>query len=152
MTKALAADRRINLDDPFGLAKPFWGGTVGFDHLMKPLQKVATSLDGGFPAYNISKKDDRYFVTLAVAGYREEHLSVETVGNDLWIKGAKVEDDESQEVYHKGLASRSFERKFVLADGVEVEAVTLAYGLLSIELSLPEKEDSGRVNHSIAVG
>jgi molecular chaperone IbpA len=139
----------LDLDNLTSFTKPF---TVGFDQMLKPLVNAGHWTDGavGFPSYNIARQGDRYFVTLAVAGYHEEHLSVETEGNELWIKGTKVKEAEDWEIYHRGLARRSFERKFVLADGVTVLAVTLAYGLLTIELQAPEDHTQvKRVVHDI---
>lgn len=120
------------------MTKPF---TVGFDSVLAPLSRIS-AMDHGFPPYDISRKDDRYYITMAVAGYREEHLSVETRDGCLWVKGSRPASEDGHETYHRGLAVRSFERKYLLAEGVTVESVTLSYGLLQIELLEPVPEEA----------
>lgn len=117
---------------------------LGFDSMEKTLERVAKSGDG-YPPYNIERirpeegSSERLRITLAVAGFAEEDLEVTTEENQLVIKG-RQSDDTERDYLHRGIASRQFQRVFVLADGMQVLGAELKNGLLAIDLDRPEPE------------
>ena len=121
----------------FDLA-PLYRSTVGFDRLFSLLDQV-TGLDAtpGYPPYNIERTgDNAYRISVAVAGFSESELAIEAKEATLLIRGEKKEKTEEKkgEVLHQGIAARAFERRFQLADHVEVKGATLEHGLLHIDL------------------
>jgi molecular chaperone IbpA len=128
---------------PFDLA-PIYRTTVGFDRLFDLLDSVAGS--GGepspYPPYNIERTgENAYLITIAVAGFGASELKLELKENLLTVRGVKADEAKEREVLHRGIASRSFERRFQLADHVEVRSADLKDGLLAIGLvrELPER-------------
>jgi len=120
---------------------PLYRTTVGFDRMFDLLDNLGKSEATGFPPYNIERVDeDRYRITLAVAGFAEGDLEIELHENSLKVVGARPEGDEARSYLHQGIAGRSFERRFQLADHVRIEGARLINGLLNIELrrELPE--------------
>jgi molecular chaperone IbpA len=124
---------------------PFYRSTVGFDRLFSTLDSLVGGADNGqtYPPYNIEKTgENAYRVTLAVAGFGEDDLSIEAKENTLTIKGEKktAEKSEGGDVLYRGIASRAFERRFQLADYVEVKGASLENGLLHVDLvrEIPE--------------
>ncbi len=114
---------------------------LGFDHFERVLDRVAKSQAEGYPPYNIEQiGDDRLRITLAVAGFAEDDLSVTTEDNQLVIRGRQKTDDEDRVYLHRGIASRQFQRAFVLAEGIEVSGANLDNGLLHIDLQRPMPE------------
>ena len=127
---------------------PFYRSTIGFDHLLSLLDKTA-GLDAGaptYPPYNIERTgENAYRITLAVAGFAENELSVETRENTLTVRGAKgaAEDEGDKcETLYQGIAARAFERRFHLADHVSATGATSENGLLHIDLvrEVPEAQ------------
>ena len=116
---------------------PYRRTTVGFDRLFDLLERQAR-LNGGdnYPPFNIERQgEDAYRITLAVAGFKPNELDITAQQNLLVVKGAKAEsEDEGKNFVHIGIANRSFERRFELADFVRVENADLADGLLTIDL------------------
>jgi molecular chaperone IbpA len=126
---------------------PFYRSTVGFDRLLSMLDKVAGSESNApsYPPYNIERTgDNAYRITLAVAGFGEHELSVETRENTLTVRGSKETNskNDSREVIYQGIAARAFERRFQLADHVVVTGATSENGLLHIDLvrEVPEAQ------------
>lgn len=122
---------------------PLYRSTVGFERLANLLanQSRAGETSGGFPPYNIQVvSDDRYRITMAVAGFAEADLSITSENNRLTVAGNKEERKDDREYLYRGIAERSFERRFQLADYVRVAGAKLENGLLHIELlrELPE--------------
>lgn len=116
---------------------------LGFDHLERILDHVSKSSAEGYPPYNIEQIGDRGLrITLAVAGFGQEDLSVSVEDNQLLIRGSKSDDDAGRVYLHRGIAARQFQRTFVLAEGIEVASAVLDNGLLSIDLQrrVPEPE------------
>lgn len=119
---------------------------LGFDAMEKTLERIAKANDG-YPPYNIERvapgTDDRLpeilRITLAVAGFSEDDLDVTTEENQLIIRGRQPEQA-PREYLHRGIASRQFQRMFVLADGMEVLRAELKNGLLSVDLARPNPE------------
>ncbi|RTM01149.1 Hsp20 family protein [Ancylobacter rudongensis] len=122
---------------------PLHRSTVGFDRLFSLLDQV-NSVDTGatYPPYNIERTgENAYRITVAVAGFTEDDLSIEVKENSLSIRGdRKVEAGKNADVLYQGIAARAFERRFQLADHVEVRGASLANGLLHVELvrEIPE--------------
>jgi len=122
---------------------PLYRSTVGFDRLGALLDSaLRTDQGSSFPPYNIEVTgNDRYAITLAVAGFDQSDLDIQVEGGLLSIRGKKGDDGKQEHKYlHQGIASRSFERKFNLADHVEVTGAQLANGLLTVNLTkeIPE--------------
>jgi HSP20 family molecular chaperone IbpA len=111
---------------------------LGFDHFERVLDRVSKASAEGYPPYNIEQlAENRLRITLAVAGFGAEELSVHIEDNQLIIRGKQV--DQPERVYlHRGIAARQFQRSFVLAEGIEVTGATLDNGLLQIDLLRPE--------------
>ncbi len=118
---------------------PFYRSTVGFDRLLSMLDKAvgAEQNKPAYPPYNIERTgDNAYRITLAVAGFSEKELSVETREDTLTVRGAKETSakDDKRDVLYQGIAGRAFERRFQLADHVVVTGATSENGLLHIDL------------------
>ena len=110
---------------------------LGFDQFERALDRVAKASSDGYPPYNIEQLgEDRLRITLAVAGFGNDELSVQVEDNQLIIRGKQI-DDKDRVYLHRGIAARQFQRSFVLADGLEVSGATLDNGLLDIELKRP---------------
>ncbi len=123
---------------------PLYRSTVGFDRLFTMLDSLAQPDNGqSYPPYNIERTgEDAYRISMAVAGFAEDDISIEAHRTVLTVKGEKPETkDETSEFLHRGIASRAFERRFQLADHVEVVGALLKNGLLHIDLkrSVPEE-------------
>ena len=123
----------------FDLA-PLYRSTVGFDRLFSMLDGFEST--PGYPPYNIERTGENdYRVTVAVAGFGENELSIEAKENTLTIKGSKqVKEEQNGEVLYQGIAARAFERVFQLADHVLVKNANLENGLLHVDLvrEIPE--------------
>lgn len=123
---------------------PLFRTSVGYDRLASLLNSATRLEQGnGYPPYNIQRAgEDRYRVTMAVAGFAEDELQITTEENKLVVTGEKAEEQESDEnaYLYRGIATRSFERRFNLADHVRVSGAKLDNGLLHIELEreIPE--------------
>lgn len=123
---------------------PLYRSTVGFDRLFSMLDNMGQP-EGAptYPPYNIERTgENAYRISMAVAGFSEKELSIESRENTLTVKGDKAETKEEgeKEYLFRGIAARSFERRFQLADHVEVKSANLENGLLHIELvrEIPE--------------
>jgi molecular chaperone IbpA len=122
---------------------PLYRTTVGFDHLGSLLDTLG-SLDNdapSYPPYNIKLVgENAYRIGMAVAGFGSDDLTIEAKENTLTIRGEKLSGKEETTYLHRGIASRSFERRFQLADHVVVKGAKLENGLLHVDLvrELPE--------------
>lgn len=120
---------------------PFYRSAIGFDRLFQMLDS-ATESDTGYPPYNIERTgDNAYRITMAVAGFTPDELKVESKESSLTVAGEKKPEGEKRTFLHRGIAARNFERRFQLADYVEVVAANFENGLLNIELqrNIPER-------------
>jgi len=122
---------------------PFYRSTVGFDRLFSRLDNIQEAKS--YPPYNIERiGEDSYRVTIAVAGFAQSDIVIESKENGLTIKGAKAPEtaEKAREFLHRGIAERAFELRFQLAEYVEVLGANLENGLLHIELKrvLPESK------------
>ena len=110
---------------------------LGFDQFERTLDRISKCSAEGYPPYNIEQiGEDGLRITLAVAGFTMDDLSVLIEDNQLVIRGRQV-DDKTRLYLHRGIAARQFQRSFVLAEGIEVMAATLDNGLLNVELKRP---------------
>ena len=118
---------------------------LGFDQLERALDRVAKASADGYPPYNIEQVDDNTLrITLAVAGFGREDLSVTVDDSQLTIRGKQ--SDGGERVYlHRGIAARQFQRSFVLAEGIEVVGAELSNGLLHVDLVRPTVVSRERV-------
>ena len=116
---------------------PLYRATVGFDRIADLMDR-ALSADGTqtiYPPYNIEKTaDDAYRITIAVAGFSPEELSVEVKDGALYVSARRTPEAKDKAFLHRGIATRAFERRFALADHVRVTAASHGNGLLNIDL------------------
>lgn len=114
---------------------------LGFEQLERLLERTAKSGNEGYPPFNIEQTSDfSYRITLAVAGFAENDLSITVEDRQLVIRGRQGEDDSGRVFLHRGIAARQFQRSFVLADGVEVGEAVMENGLLHVDLTRAEPE------------
>lgn len=116
---------------------PLYRSTVGFDRLFSLLDSAAghEAAAPGYPPYNIERTDENaYRISIAVAGFGENELSIEVKESALTVRGEKVAEERKSEVLHQGIAARAFERRFQLADHVQATGASLRNGLLHIDL------------------
>ena len=122
---------------------PLYRSTVGFDRLAQLLDGVTGGdVDAPYPPYNIERLgDNEYRITMAVAGFSQDELRVDVKEQALTIAGAKKPDEKERQYLHRGIAARNFERRFQLADHVEVKGADIQDGLLHVELvrNVPER-------------
>ena len=129
---------------------PLFRSTVGFDRLMRLMESSTQMADAanGYPPYNIEKTgEDQYRITVAVAGFGQDELNVESQENTLVIEGRKKEGDAEARYLYRGIAGRSFKRQFQVADHVKVIGASLNNGLLIIDLvrEIPEAMKPRRI-------
>ncbi len=120
----------------FDLA-PLYRATVGFDQIADMMDRVLTDNQSApsYPPYNIEKTaDDAWRISIAVAGFSEDDLSVEVRENALFVAAKKSDDGEDKTYLHRGIANRAFERRFALADHVRVSGASHVNGMLHIDL------------------
>ena len=114
---------------------------LGFEHFERTLDRISKKAADGYPPYNIEQiGENRLRITLAVAGFGEDDLSIEIVDRELVIQGKRLDDDGDRVFIHRGIAARQFQRTFVLADGIEVQGAELDNGLLHIDVVRPEPD------------
>ncbi len=126
---------------------PYFRSTVGFDHLFDMLDELSDNSQS-YPPYNIERGDENHYrVTLAVAGFGEKDLSIEVRDGVLSVSG-KHDESQKQNFLYQGIAGRAFERRFQLAEHVEVKAARLENGLLHVELerTVPEEKKPRRIS------
>jgi len=108
---------------------------LGFDQLERLVERTAKS-ENGYPPYNIEQVQDNAFrITLAVAGFREDDLSITIENRQLVVRGKQTDDSEGRVFLHRGIAARQFQRTFLLADGVDVAQASMEHGLLHIDMA-----------------
>jgi molecular chaperone IbpA len=137
---------------PFDFA-PLYRSTVGFDRLVQMLDGVSgfDSVTPAYPPYNIERLGETdYRISMAVAGFSAPEIKIEVKENALTVAGTKAADGAERTFLHRGIATRAFERRFQLADHVEVKGADLKDGLLHVDLvrNVPERLKP----RSIAIG
>ena len=119
-------------------AHPF---LLGFEQLERLVERTAKTGNDGYPPYNIEQSGERSFrITLAVAGFAEEDLTITVEDRQLVIRGKQTDDGADRVFLHRGIAARQFQRSFVLADAVDVVGASLANGLLHVDLQQAQPE------------
>ncbi|SPF75697.1 Small heat shock protein IbpA [Aliiroseovarius pelagivivens] len=114
---------------------------LGFEQLERMVEQAAKSGKDGYPPFNIEQVSDRaYRITLAVAGFADEDLSITVENAKLVIRGSQGDTGDGRVFLHRGIAARQFMKSFVLADGVEVMGAKTENGLLHIDLERAEPE------------
>ncbi|MEO1109487.1 MAG: Hsp20 family protein [Pseudomonadota bacterium] len=132
---------------------PLHRATIGFDQIADMMDRVLTNdvAQPSYPPYNIEKTDaDTYRISVAVAGFSEDDLSVEVKENSLVVAGKKAAEDKERSYLHRGIATRAFERRFALADHVRVTGASHENGMLNIDLKreVPEALKPRRIEIS----
>ena len=121
---------------------PLYRSTVGFDRLAQMLDSAGGFEAEGYPPYNIERLgDNEYRITMAVAGFSEDELKIDVKEQTLNVKGEKKADEKERQFLHHGIATRAFDRRFRLADHVEVKGADRRDGLLHVDLvrNVPER-------------
>lgn len=116
---------------------------LGFDHLERMIDRAAKSATSGYPPYNIEQISEHGLrITLAVAGFTMDQLSVAIEDRHLVVRGQQQEEERERLFIHRGIATRQFQRVFLLADEIEVKGAHMDNGLLHVDLVrlLPEKK------------
>lgn len=136
---------------------PLYRSTVGFDRLFTMLDSLGQpEQTKSYPPYNIERTaDDAYTITMAVAGFAEDELNIEARENTLTIRGEKATADDEQDeatYLHRGIATRAFERRFQLAEHMQIKGANLKNGLLYIDLvrEVPEEKKLRKIAISAA--
>jgi molecular chaperone IbpA len=131
---------------------PLYRSTIGFDRFASLFDQAAGIDDGtGYPPYNIERTaETEYRISMAVAGFGRDEIKIELNGDTLTVTGEKAADDKARQFLHRGIAGRTFSRRFQLADHVEVKGADLRDGLLHLDLvrNVPERLKP----RSIAIG
>jgi len=113
---------------------PLWRSTIGFDRLFELLDETQQRAEDNYPPYNIERLgEDRYQISLALAGFSPDEIAVTAEQNVLTVEGRKS-DKEEHEYLYQGISARPFKRQFNVADYVQVKAATFDNGLLRVEL------------------
>ena len=124
--------RTILFDSPF---------LLGFERTRDLIERAAKAATESYPPYNVQAiGEDGVRITLAVAGFSADQLSVNVDGVQLTVAGRKEGEDAERAFLHRGIAARNFSRTFVLADGMEVAGASLEHGLLHVDVVRPEPE------------
>lgn len=135
---------------------PVYRSSVGFDRLFNELfDGLSKSETTGYPPYNIEiLGENDYRITLAVAGFTEDELDIEVTDRSLRITGSRRDDAGDRQFLHQGIAGRSFERRFHLAEHLKVRGATLENGLLNVELhrEIPEAMKPRKISIGTAEG
>ncbi len=129
---------------------PLYRSAIGFDHLASLLDSVSLvdRSQSAYPPYNIELLEtDKYRITMAVAGFNEDEISVETEQNTLTISASKQDKETERKYLHRGIAERDFKRQFRLEDHVRVVSASMHNGLLHVELEreIPEAMKPRRI-------
>ena len=115
---------------------------LGFDQFERTIDRISKLSSDTYPPYNIEQiSQNSLRITVAVAGFKKNELDVSLEGNQLQIRGNKKEDEGERIFIHRGIATRQFQRNFVLADGIEVKEASMDDGLLFVDLTQPINND-----------
>jgi len=127
---------------------PLWRSTIGFDRLFDVLDEVQRTSEETYPPYNIERTgDDRFQISVALAGFAPDEIALTVEQNVLTLEGRKPSDREERQFLHRGISARSFKRQFTLADHVEVKGARFENGLLIVDLAreIPEAKKPRRI-------
>jgi molecular chaperone IbpA len=126
---------------------PLWRSTIGFDRLFDLLDETQRATEDNYPPYNIERHgEDRYQISLALAGFAPDQLAITAEQNVVTVEGRKADNDQHEYLY-QGISARPFKRQFNLADYVQVKGASFDNGLLRIELvrEVPEAMKPRRI-------
>ena len=120
---------------------------LGFEQFERTIDRISKLSTDTYPPYNIEQISSNLLrISIAVAGFEKTDLEINLEGNQLQIKGFKKEENDERIFLHRGIATRQFQRNFVLAEGIEVEGASMENGLLSVDLSQPiNSEESKKI-------
>ncbi|PWC19584.1 small heat shock chaperone IbpA [Brenneria corticis] len=127
---------------------PLYRSAIGFDRLFNLLETGQSQSNGGYPPYNVELVDEnQYRIAIAVAGFSEQELDITAHDNLLIVKGAHVGEPAARNYLYQGIAERNFERKFQLAEHIQIKGANLENGLLYIDLEriVPETMKPRRI-------
>jgi molecular chaperone IbpA len=127
---------------------PLWRSTIGFDRLFDVLDEVQRTSEETYPPYNIERTgEDRFQISVALAGFTPDEVALTVEQNVLTLEGRKATEKEERHFLHRGISARSFKRQFTLADHVEVKGARFENGLLIIDLmrQIPEAMKPRRI-------
>ena len=127
---------------------PLWRSTIGFDRLFDLMENAQGASEDNYPPYNIERLgDNRFQISLALAGFSPNDISITAEQNVLTVEGAKRIGNDEREVLHRGISNRPFKRQFNMADYVQVRGTSFDNGLLRIELvrEIPEAMKPRRI-------
>ena len=127
---------------------PLWRSTIGFDRLFDLMESAQSAGEETYPPYNIERHgDDRFHISLAVAGFAPEDIAITAEQNVVTVEGAKKAGNDEREYIYRGISNRGFKRQFNLADYVQVRGASFDNGLLTIELvrEIPEAMKPRRI-------
>ena len=118
---------------------------LGFEQFERTIDRISKLSTETYPPYNIEQISSNLLrITIAVAGFEKTDLEINLEGNQLQIKGFKKEENDERIFLHRGIATRQFQRNFVLAEGIEVEGASMENGLLSVDLSQPNNSEESK--------
>ena len=118
---------------------------LGFDQFERTIDRISKLSSDSYPPYNIEQiSPNSIRITIAVAGFNKSDLDVSLEGNQLQIRGSRDENESEKIFIHRGIATRQFQRNFILAEGIEVEEASMDNGLLYIDLSQPINNDESK--------
>ncbi len=120
---------------------------LGFEQFERTIDRISKLSTDSYPPYNIEQISQSLLrITIAVAGFDKKDLEINLEGNQLQIKGSRSDNDNDRIFIHRGIATRQFQRNFILAEGIEVEGASMENGLLSVDLSQPlASEESKKI-------
>tara|TARA_B100000524_G_scaffold310124_1_gene186320 strand:+ start:282 stop:740 length:459 start_codon:yes stop_codon:yes gene_type:complete len=120
---------------------------LGFEQFERSIDRISKLSSDSYPPYNIEQLSSNLLrITIAVAGFEKKDLEISLEGNQLQIKGFRPEDDADKIFIHRGIATRQFQRNFILAEGIEVDEASMENGLLFVDLSQPiNNEESKKI-------
>jgi molecular chaperone IbpA len=148
LTPKLLQKEDLEMRNSFDFS-PYRRATVGFDRLFDMIESARADISDTYPPFNLEKEgEEGYRITLAVAGFRPDEIEVLAQQNQLIVTGRKEErDDEGDRYLHRGISARAFERRFQLADFIQVRSAEFDNGLLSISLEreIPEAMKPRRI-------
>ncbi len=127
---------------------PLYRSAIGFDRLFNLLESGQNQSNGGYPPYNVELVDENnYRIAIAVAGFAEQELEITTQDNLLIVRGSHANEPAQRTYLYQGIAERNFERKFQLAEHIEIKGANLVNGLLYIDLErlVPESLKPRRI-------
>ena len=120
---------------------------LGFDQFERTIDRISKLSSDSYPPYNIEQiSPNSLRITVAVAGFNKKDLDISLEGNQLQIRGSRDDSDSERIFIHRGIATRQFQRNFILAEGIEVKEASMDNGLLSIDLTQPiNNEESKKI-------